>query len=457
MGVKQVCAKKREEGVAILMVLSAVTILSFVLAEFTFDSKVNRLRVHNEGDQAMARLSAEAGVKFALSKLRIYQEARNALGKEGGGLGGMVSPANIEQVITQPLVLPVPIDEGSMSEIQKQTITEFNETILLPGTLIVSIKSVSAFLNPNSLIVAPPEEGNPEARDDDNENQDDENPDSEPRHQQAQEEFTKMITEFLSRERETNVNYDALYGTLEAERLVGELSFYVNAPGRYTDPMAQDFASLYAEDNVVPKHGPLTSLDELYLLRGWNDAIIDLVKNQLTVHSADIISLNNITNTQLQAIFPGITDGQIEDFFNRRDGNEELGIPSTAFTSLQDFKNLVVNDLGIVAEETFDERMATLEGVGVKPDTAGKLFEVSSTGEVGRARYTIEAIIDLPLAPTEAPPREGEEPSSAPSPEGNTPTDTPTQTEEEREEEEGEAEEKKDTFLAPRIVEIKVL
>ena len=413
----------------------------------------------------MARLSAESGIKFALSKLKMYQQARNTLGKNQGTLSGVISPIDIEQVITQPFVLPVPIDEGGMSEIQKQTIEEFNQNILLKGTLVVSIKSVSAFLNPNRLIVVPVPEaipGNDERGEADQGGSEETSDDETPRHLRVKEEFIKMITESLRRERETNINYDTLYATLEPERLVGELMFYVNAPDRYDDPMSQDFEGLYAEADAMPKHGPLTSLDELYLLQGWNDAIIDLIKDQVTIHATDIISINSITEGQLRGMFPDITDLQVEEFFKRRDGDDELGIAPRSFRSLQDFENFIVNELGVINKDAFSERISALERMGVRPDAAGKLFEVSSTGEVGRARYTIEAVVDIPLAPTTLPPSEEKDPQSQereraeqnPSP---SPSESVSGTNPDEEKEGEDKRRKKNIFLEPRVVEIKIL
>ena len=72
---------KQERGVALLMVLSTITLLTYVLAEFTFETKLNKIKTQNLMDKLQSRLTAEAGVKFALAKLRIYGEAINLLEK----------------------------------------------------------------------------------------------------------------------------------------------------------------------------------------------------------------------------------------------------------------------------------------------------------------------------------------------------------------------------------------
>ena len=114
--------QQHNSGVALIMVLSSITILTFILAEFTFNTKINTLKVYNRQDQTQARLNAESGVTFAMAKLKMYKEARNLLQKSQSL---PLSIADIENIIIEPLILPIPSDEKNMSEIQKKAIADF--------------------------------------------------------------------------------------------------------------------------------------------------------------------------------------------------------------------------------------------------------------------------------------------------------------------------------------------
>ena len=105
--------QKRESGVAILMVMTSITILTFLLADFTFETKINKLRVYNQQDMTQARLNAEAGLTFALAKLRLYQEGFNLLEKNESAKK-MVGPRTLETVISQPFLFP--IDESLLKK-----------------------------------------------------------------------------------------------------------------------------------------------------------------------------------------------------------------------------------------------------------------------------------------------------------------------------------------------------
>ena len=76
-------------GMALMMVIGVIALLTFLLADFTFETKLNKIKVYNQQDKIQARLNAESGINFALAKLRMYQEGRNKIEKDESikGLG----------------------------------------------------------------------------------------------------------------------------------------------------------------------------------------------------------------------------------------------------------------------------------------------------------------------------------------------------------------------------------
>ena len=66
-----------ESGVALLMVTTAIVILTMIMMTFTYDSKIHKLQSFNIEDKAKAKLTSEAGLQFAMVRLRLYKEAFN--------------------------------------------------------------------------------------------------------------------------------------------------------------------------------------------------------------------------------------------------------------------------------------------------------------------------------------------------------------------------------------------
>ena len=69
--------KKNQSGVAIILVMTSVTILTIILATFSYVISINKLRVYNFQDYRQARLNTEAGLSMAMAQLELYQEAFN--------------------------------------------------------------------------------------------------------------------------------------------------------------------------------------------------------------------------------------------------------------------------------------------------------------------------------------------------------------------------------------------
>ena len=51
------------------MVTTAIAILTVILVDFTFDTKLNKLRMENQVDKYQAKLNAQAGLNLAMSNL----------------------------------------------------------------------------------------------------------------------------------------------------------------------------------------------------------------------------------------------------------------------------------------------------------------------------------------------------------------------------------------------------
>lgn len=449
---------QNESGIAIIMVMTTIALLTFLLAELTFETKLNKIKVYNYQDKAQARLNAEAGLRFALAKLRLYMEGRNLLEKNAS-LKGSVSPSALEKAVTSPFIYPIPLMKDA-NIIQKTAIEEFTKNTLIKGSLTVEMQAVSGFLNPNNMRIIPKKD---DEEDEDDSFDSDEDEDESGKGNPAlyiEKTLINTLSEAMQKKREEDDDFDKLYGNLNAELLIKELKYFVNSPEFFEDSERAEIEALYLNRNVMPKHSALTSIDELYLLEGWNDTIIDLIKDRLTVHEASVIQVNEITENQLKVIFPQITDEQVEEFFKFRDGNEDLNEEGKEFKGPDDFKNVIVNDLGVMDSASYDERIKEFEKAGLKIGVAGKLFKITSVGEMNRSKYQLTAFIDLPVKPHIPKPKEEEEDSKSSS-DSSSSTDSKTSSDSKGSSDSGsktDEEDKKESqeLMLPRVIEIRV-
>lgn len=386
---------KSQRGMALLMVITAITMLTWMLADFTFETKLNKLKVYNFQDREQAKLTAQAGVSYAMGLLKIYNEARNMINKNEN-LKKFINPGDLEQaLIATPFVYPIPVNNPNA--IQKSALAEFEEEIMLRGELMVTITPITGFLNPNNLRIPPPKKDESEDQQTSNQQQDEDDEKNKPPHKFFEEKIAELLTNMIEDEKEKDEFFEREYGDLEPEKLVAELKYYVNNPSVIPEEQKALVDDLYRESRA--KHAPLSSLEEMYQLQGWPDRIINLIKPRLTVHQATVIAINKIDKEQLRLLFPNISDEQIEEFFRYRDGNPELNEEPNPFKTVDEFKSLVTGNLAILTTSEYEEREKELKSAGLKIGLAGKLFKIQSNGKFQRSTYSITAYVDLPVKP----------------------------------------------------------
>ncbi|MCY4524273.1 MAG: type II secretion system protein GspK [Halobacteriovoraceae bacterium] len=378
-----------EKGVAILTVMSSIVFLTLILASLTYETELNQIKTYNIQDKFQAKLTAESGINFALAKLKIYQKARNIIEKRKNS---PITSGDLQSVLALPFVYPPTLPKDA-NIIQKNALEEFIEDTVLKGNLSVTINPVSGFLNPNNLRIKQSEDNKDEA-------EDEENKIVAYTEQQFINTLDKLIEEF--KEDEKYEAYKIELENMDPYMMVKELKFFVNSFESFYDDEKADLMSLYSEKNATPKHAPLSSLSELYLLQGWNDLIIDAMKKRMNVHQVSIIPINELTEGQLKVFFPDITKEQLKEFFAYRDGDVENDRQANPFTSVEDFKDMIVGQLGAISEGDFSTLVSDLNAANIRFGVAGALYQVISRGEYGRSVYTIKAFIKLPLKPKPA-------------------------------------------------------
>lgn len=407
------CVLQSNSGIALLLVIGAITILIFLLADFTFETKLNKIKVYNQQDKAQARLNAESGLNLAIAKLKLYQVARNKLEKEASAKTAF-PPNDLEAILLQPFVYPISLPKTA-NIIQKTALSDFEKTIIFRGELNLTMTKLSGFLNPNALRIEKKTNSNASQQDEDQASlpNDPENPEEDTQSGQAggqstnkdsqliiYNKLTETLTRLMKDKSDNDENFHSKYSNLRANELVDEIRFYVNDPNQLEGIDTVDAENRFNQKKITPKHAPMSSIDELYLLPSWDDEIVNLIKDRLSVHEVSIISINEITIEDLKIIFPAINDVQIEEFFKYRDGDPDKKIEAQKFKSAEDFKNVVTGTLNIVTDSEYNTRIEELQKAGLRIDTAGKIYKAISRGIYNNSTYNLIAYIDLPVKPS---------------------------------------------------------
>lgn len=427
-----------------MIVLAAVTLLTALLADFTFETKVNKIKTYNSQDRFQARLNAEAGLSMALARLRLYKEGFNTLQKNKDA-SAQVGQSTLNLIWSTPFIYPIPKSE-KMSIIQKSLIEDFEKNTLLQGELKLEIQNASNLININLLRIASINRKQETKQNTEKESE-----------TEVDSEFTlesqlaNTFKTLLEKKRETDEDFNSKYADRDPRELASALKYYISEEDSYEDPYVQTQRANYASSEITVKHAPLSSLSEIYLIDGYDDTLVELLASDLTPHGSVVIDLNKITAKTLKMILPNIDEEQVKAFFEYRDNPNN---PKT-FNNVADFKKYVVNTANIMGEAAFDERIKKFDIAGIKFGAAGSLFKVISTGNFNQSSYSLTAYISLPAKPVKPEAKNNKKEKKNP----ETPSDQGENASENEEnnQESSNNQKKQETpleLLEPRVVEI---
>lgn len=401
--------KGDESGIALFMVIAAMSILSVVVTEFTYVAQVNTRATVDSSDQLKAHYLAKTGFKLSLLRLRAFKELK-AFGKEGSGLPSI--PRNIlSQVWSFPFFYPIPANVPGLSVVMKDEIDKFQTESTLPGKFTAVIESESDKVGINSVLasMAPP---TPKP-----------SPSGKPKTEKADPK-----------------KKDIVYDAEEARKGLKDLLFQLVENKFKTD---QDFAAEYSDvnvediyDNILgwvdfnhqPKNGsgkqlyykkaPFYSMSELRMLHPIDDGLYDLLAPNFTTFSTPGVNVNKIAEAMLRAILTGITDEEVITFFKDRDSTEVDG----TFNTADDFYKYVEKNVGAYKSSTaLDELKTKLAKQGIQILTDEEIFKITVTAEVNKATRTLEAWVLLVSDTDES----GTQKKQAPSEDEGTPVAQP--------------------------------
>lgn len=436
-------------SVAITMVLTSILLITPIIVNFTFDTNIHKLKVYNIEDRSKAKLTAESGLQFAMARLRLYKEAYNFLQKNKQAQS-IVKQDTIDTLWNFPFAYPIPVKE-SMTKIQQDAINDFMDKTVLHGNLTLSIENISQKMNLNLLRISFLNETRKAKK----ENETGTETESEEDNKfNIESQLIKSLQNAVEAKSENDDNFANNYYGIEYQDLINELKYYVSEPESLQDTGGAD--SNFSQIDLSPKKAPFTSFEEVYSLPSWPDDIVNLIKNEFTVHGALMIDLNQITDKLFKLLIPEVTDEDVKAFFEWKNDPD---VPQK-FNSLDDFKNYIVQVGNLMSNDDFDERFNNFKKQGLQFGPTPTLFKVISTGTVERATYNLVAYVTIPAEPQ---PRiiqtnTTTNQNTTQPPENSNPTEEPTTTtptnNSSTNSNSSDDSDKKTTLLEPRIVEI---
>ncbi len=389
--VSRLCRKNSSAGVALFMVMAAITLLAVLVAELTYSTQVSARMAYNHVDNIRVYYTLKAAFKLSLLRLIAYKHVK----KQNPQILDAVGPDLINKIWSMPFLYPLPIPKEA-SEIEKDTVKKFLKESHLLGSYTAAITGESNKFNLNNLFIkeipkpqaqnpTPPTPGTPTP-----------NPQSPTPPEKV--DFTPaledVIAVLLDQKKREDKDFEDTYRHVEAKDIVTAIKYYIEKES--------PSSNLPGFKVFTPKLAPFYSLSELHLIPGIDDELYNLIEPALTVYATPGININKAEKKVFKALFPQLEDSELDDILRKRD-DPDVGKP---WKNVDEFwqslnSSSVGRDLSSAKEK--------LKKANINLITDEMSFKISVQANYGLATRRLEAYVVLePEKPkTNTPPPTG--------------------------------------------------
>lgn len=338
-----------QRGIALILVISSISMLSIMMVEFTFNSQMNLKISYNYKNATKAKELARSGINFALLELTVYKKIREhpIIKKIPGFNEGMLD------IIWQfGFIYPPPATTSKATFGQERAVKEFVEKSQIDGNIHVEIYDESTKINLNDL--------------------------ADPKYQRG---IYRQLDAIFQRKLSEDEDFNEKYQDYRFDELVQHIIDWIDKDNSRQG--GGDESYYYDRLPVIyePKNRPLDTLSELALVEKLdNDEIFDLLRPYVTVYPTGGINVNAANHEMLLTISPELTPEDVENIIEKR---EKEGY----FKDAADFENYCKKTL--LKSANFNKNPK------VPLSSRSSIFSLSSTAEVKGARQTIHVVINL--------------------------------------------------------------
>ena len=383
-------------GIALFMVIAAISVLAVLVTEFTYISKVNQMIAYGGLDQLSAHYTAKSGFKLSLLRLKAYQQVKtliNAASAAGAG-APPVPKSLLQQIWSFPFIYPLPTSLPGMTLTQKESISKFQKSSNLEGNFSSVIESESSKLNLNAILGTAPGSQPPPLPTASPSPSPSPTTSPSPTASLAAGPFNaeaarQSLEDFLGQLWFNKAQEDPDFGVFYRDFILRDLVDHILT---WAD-RNHERTTAPSMDRVPMKRAPFYSLRELLMLPTMDDEIYQVFAPSLTVNPTPGLNINTITETTLRALIPAMTKDESKEFFKFRDNFTV----DNKFRDATGFYNyLKTNVAAFRGNQTYiDELAASFTKRNIRLMVDESEFKITVRAQMNQSTETIEAWVTL--------------------------------------------------------------
>ncbi|MEK6706570.1 MAG: hypothetical protein AABZ06_12370 [Bdellovibrionota bacterium] len=378
--------KKNSSGIALFIVIAAMSVLSIIVTEFTYIAQVNQRIAYDALDQVKAHYLAKSAFKLSLLRLKAYQQLKSLTGGQNAGVVA-VPRQLLDKIWSFPLIYPFPTTIPGLMPADRERIEKFQKESGLEGNFTALIESESSKYNLNMILAQFAPQPSPSPSPSPSPTQADQKQASQPSQPFSPEAARKSLADYLwqllNQKFESDQDFAAEYRDFKIEDLMDHITAWADRTYQRKDSGFHDVVAL--------KQAPFYTLSEFHMVPTMSDDIYDLFAPNLTVSTTPGINVNTMNEATLRALVPEITKDESAEFMKFRDSQTE----DNSFKSEDAFFEYLMTNVAHFkdSKSAIDELKKSMTNRHIRLVVDETQFKITIRAHANQATRIIEALV----------------------------------------------------------------
>jgi type II secretory pathway component PulK len=333
--------RRNKKGMAMILVLTSVLILSLIIVELNYNTRISSAIALNYRDETAAYYLARSSLNVALLRVAIAGKAKTF---EISGF--KIPPEVISMVITLPFIFPPPLELLTMTGSAKDADLGMKDmvgkiksdtNIASVGSFDHNISSMDSALNINAITLS----------------------------ENSISAFKEQMKNYYASKVQNDESFAHRWPIEKFERVLNNIIDWID-----TDTMSRNGGD---ENVVYQKKTPpyrarsyfIPTMTELHMVDEMDDELFDFISPMISIFSSGAININRASADMWKAVDNRFTDDEVKALL------EKIQVEGT-FASEQDLRSWIGKNTKIPASEfnplkipmTFDDEDFKIEAAG---------------------------------------------------------------------------------------------
>lgn len=279
---------RSQKGVALLIALFAMTLMTFIAVEVSYDTSVDYVVAAQQVNRIRAYYAAKSGLEVSLLRIMLYKQVMASVGDSLGTNVGMLDP-----IWSFPFMWPPTAAAASMNEVDKDMMLSTVKEALMQAQYTTTISPEGGKLDINDL--------GSEVK-------------------SLKKATIEQVLRIFQTEVQNNEEFRKKYSGFRFEELVNNIADYVDEDkeGLNGGDESAGYSDLDEKDIQMPPNRPFRTLDELHQVAKMNDDFYNLLAPRVTVFGTKGININYANKDLLMALDVSMTSEAADKIIARR-------------------------------------------------------------------------------------------------------------------------------------------